>query len=446
MASAAMAEQCVDRAPFPCTEAGCPAPFTSCYMLANKYESCGSKFADLFDSLPDGVGEDDRIGDACAASCRTCSESQLRATVAAAAPAAWPWPEAIQLVERIFAANLTAAALAARIANAATAGPLIIRQAYGERFRPAKWNRDALRARCAPAPGAPPPAPPWPTIAYREPAAVGKRWAGLHFDNGATQGVRDVVSLLDAQDTGRLRGVVLFDSPANRTCAPVLLRSSTEDETSGAAAPSAAAAKGRSDAALSAAADALPAPRFFPRDYEIALGGEGMWRKGGVGFDDPGARTGLASPHLRLSAARCCALRLLFSPAAADPEALLGSSPPPADLFVSKAGTQTHVHIDAHCARLLRLGPFDSRPYTLPQPPSHSSTAEHAPYRAISRQARASGCSGSPAASCGACCRRLSCPTSRRRATRRAASTSWQMSVHTEDLRIPPLSVSADDH
>jgi len=135
----------------------------------------------------------------------------------------------------------------------------------------------------------------------------------LHFDNGATQGVRDVVSLLDAQDTGRLRGVVLFDSPANRTCAPVLLRSSTEDETSGAAAPSAAAAKGRSDAALSAAADALPAPRFFPRDYEIALGGEGMWRKGGVGFDDP-------------------------------------------DLFVSKAGTQTHVHIDAHCTRFWMLG------------------------------------------------------------------------------------------
>ena len=104
----------------------------------------------------------------------------------------------------------------------------------------------------------------------------------------------DLPSLLDAQDDGRLRGVVLFDSPANRTCAPALWRAGPHDGSSG----------------------AMPAPRFFPIDHEVALGGPsglGLWRKGGKPYDDP-------------------------------------------DIFVSKRGTRTHVHIDSHCTRFWMLG------------------------------------------------------------------------------------------
>ena len=161
-------------------------------------------------------------------------------------------------------------------------------------------------------------------MAYRKPAAIGKRWAGLQFENGAQLGVLDLPMLLDAQDDGRLRGVVLFDSPANHTCPASLLRSRQEPpHQTRAAAPtgdsasldkSAAPDEPRSEGAT--LRDALPAPRFFPRDYEVALGGpdgQGLWRKGGKPWDDP-------------------------------------------DIFVSKAGTRTHVHIDSHCTRFWMVG------------------------------------------------------------------------------------------
>ena len=70
-------------------------------------------------------------------------------------------------------------------------GPFVITDALGSLFRPEAWSRAELRSRCAAAPGAPPPAPPWPTIAYRQPASVGTKWAGLKFENGAALGVRD---------------------------------------------------------------------------------------------------------------------------------------------------------------------------------------------------------------------------------------------------------------
>jgi len=285
---------CVDHGPFACHEDGCPSTMITCYALAARLSACNLNFGEIWKvGLPDGIQVDQPVHHQCAASCSRCTADELRATVAVSEPRRWPWPSALQPVESVFAHNMSAAALAHRIAIAGTVGPLIIRQAYGEAFfRPEAWSREALRNRCAPTA---PPAPPWPTIAYREPAAIGKRWAGLHFDNGAAQGVRDLVSLIDAQDAGRLRGVVLFDSPANRTCPPVLLRANVEDNE------------------RHKLLDSLPAPRFFPRDFEVVLGSEGLWRKGGAPMDDP-------------------------------------------DLFVSKAGTQTHVHIDAHCTRFWMLG------------------------------------------------------------------------------------------
>jgi len=167
----------------------------------------------------------------------------------------------------------------------------VITHAMGPLFRPEAWTRSALRSRCSPPAGVPP-APPWPTIAFRQPSSVGAKWAGLRFENGAALGVRDLPSLIDEQDSGRLAGVALFDSPANHTCTRTLHRSANDHEP-----------------------DAMPAPRFFPRDYEVALGGrdgEGLLRKGGNKWDDP-------------------------------------------DIFVSKRGTKTHVHIDGHCTRFWML-------------------------------------------------------------------------------------------
>ena len=177
---------CIDLGPFACVEAGCPAPRLSCYALANRLSACDSTFGDIWQNvMPEGSEPHERISESCAASCRRCSADQLRATVVTTEPKAWPWPAALQHVDSVFATNISAAALADRIAASTTAGPLIIRQAFGDHFRPAAWSRSALRTRCAPTS---PPSPPWPTIAYREPAVIGKRWAGLHFDNGAAQG------------------------------------------------------------------------------------------------------------------------------------------------------------------------------------------------------------------------------------------------------------------
>ena len=237
----------------------------------------------------------------CPASCGACSEEQLRATVSGAPGA---WPTAPHSVERA-PENASDAWLAHRIARAGIVGPLIIPAALGAHFDPEAWTRPRLHARCSPGVNAPPPSPPWPTIAYRQPSAIGKRWAGLHFENGAALSVFDLPSLLDGQDSGRLRGVVLFDSPANRTC-PALLQRAEGRST----------ATNANDDANPIDMGGLPAPRFFPRDFEVALGGprgEGLWRKGGTPWDDP-------------------------------------------DIFVSKAGTRTHVHIDAHCTRFWMLG------------------------------------------------------------------------------------------
>ena len=306
---------CVDGGPFPCIEAGCPSAWVTCHALAHRLEACASRFSDLWTSMPAGYEGYStlKVSSTCAASCSTCSAAMLRATVSTAAPG--PWPTQPLEVERA-PANATDEWLATRIGAAGRAGPLIIQEALGAHFRPEAWTRSALHSRCAPPPSVPP-SPPWPTVAYREPAAVGQKWAGLHFDNGAQLGVLNLPNLLDAQDEGRLRGVVLFDSPANHTCAPALWR------------------------AGDALPDALPAPRFFPRDYEVALGapgGKGLWRKGGNAWDDP-------------------------------------------DIFVSKAGTRTHVHIDAHCTRFWMLG-LSGRKLWRVMPPSEG---VHLAYTAMPR-------------------------------------------------------------
>ena len=281
---------CVDLGPFACLEEGCSAASLSCYALANRMHACERRFSELWETVPDGVEPHAKVSSVCPFSCSTCTGAMLRATVYAAEPGVWP---TTPLEAERAPANATDEWLAARIANAFEAGPLIIPDAMGTRFRPVAWTRSALHKRCA-APAGVPPSPPWPTIAYRQPSAVGKSWAGMRFENGAALGVRDLPSLLDAQDEGRLRGVALFDSPANHTCPNTLERSSSS---------------------LHADGDALPAPRFFPTDFEVALGGpagEGLWRKGGSPWDDP-------------------------------------------DVFASKAGTRTHVHIDSHCTRFWML-------------------------------------------------------------------------------------------
>ena len=279
---------CADSGPFPCVEDGCPRAELSCYFLAKHMDACLEQFSSMWSSAPPGFEQAFRktVGQECAASCGTCSNARLRATAAYTEPSPWSH-RSVVAVERI-PGNASNERLAARVRAASELGPFIITDALGATFRAEEWTRPALHARCSPSAGSPPPAPPWPTIAYREPAAVGKRWAGLRFENGASLGVRDVPSLIDAQDSGRLAGMVLFDSPANHTCPPMLRRSAADTMP-----------------------NALPAPRFFPRDFEVALGGpkgEGLWRKGGAPWDDP-------------------------------------------DIFVSKRGTRTHVHIDSHCTR-----------------------------------------------------------------------------------------------
>lgn len=203
---------------------------------------------------------------------------------------AGPWPGPTLQVERL-AASTDVAVLAQRISNASKLGPFVITAALGAAFQPAAWTRPALLERCSPRPGAPPPSPPWPTIAWAKPTAVGEQWAGLQFENGAALGVQDLHSLMLAQDEGRLRGVALFDSPANRTrCEPHLLLNDAAEEAS--------------DAEGRGVPDSLPAPRYFPRDFELHLGA--------LEKDDP-------------------------------------------DFFVSKAGTRTHVHIDSGCTRFWML-------------------------------------------------------------------------------------------
>ncbi|KAL1512123.1 hypothetical protein AB1Y20_005392 [Prymnesium parvum] len=281
---------CEDSGPFPCVEEGCPRPSLSCYYLATHLDACHTLFSDLWRSPPPGFEHAFSlpVGAQCAASCALCTDEQHRATVSRVGPDRWPGRllpvtripgSATQEVER-------------HVGDAFSRGPLIVADAMGEAFRAHAWSRAAIRARCAAPAGAPPPAPPWPTIAFRQPSSIGAKWAGLRFENGAALGVRDLPGLIDAQDGGRLAGVMLFDSPCNHTC-PAMLRRAADD----------------------AAPDRLAAPRFFPRDFEVALGGakgEGLWRKGGRPWDDP-------------------------------------------DVFVSKAGTTTHVHIDGHCTRFWML-------------------------------------------------------------------------------------------
>ncbi|KAL3924767.1 MAG: hypothetical protein SGPRY_003821 [Prymnesium sp.] len=272
---------CTDRGPFACAEEGCPRAELSCYYLAKHMDACTSRLSDLWSQPPSGLQTAFMlpVASLCPASCGTCSEEQLRATVSQASPDVWPGK--LLPVPRIPGSD--SKAIERHLERASELGPLIISDAMGSAYRPEMWRRAAVHSRCSKGPGSPPPAPPWPTIAYRQPSAMGAAWAALKFENGASLGVRDLPSLMEAQDSGRLAGVMLFDSPANHTCPAMVQRSHSD-----------------------ASETMLPAPRFFPRDFEVALGGkdgEGLWRKGGRPWDDP-------------------------------------------DVFVSKAGTTTHVHVD----------------------------------------------------------------------------------------------------
>ena len=286
---------CVDRQPVPCLEDGCPAPALSCPWLA-KNDGCGLGFSDLWSTLPPGheALSSRAIRSECPASCGACSADGLRAAVAGE-PAPWPVDGALQ-PPAYLPGDASSEVLASAIAAASEQGPLVITDAYGAAFKPEAWSREALLRRCAPRADAPPPSPPWPTIAWADPGLSGQQWAAMRFENGALLGVRDLASLMGAQDDRRLRGVALFDSRANDTCASALLHRRLEPEGS-------------------EEGPGLPAPRFFPRDYEAALGGargEGLWRKGGEAWGDP-------------------------------------------DLFASKAGTRTHVHVDSLCSRFWML-------------------------------------------------------------------------------------------
>ena len=74
---------CVDRGPFPCTEAGCPKAELSCYFLAKHLDACELRFSDLWSTPPPSFGHifESGISTECAASCGRCTDEQLRATV-----------------------------------------------------------------------------------------------------------------------------------------------------------------------------------------------------------------------------------------------------------------------------------------------------------------------------------------------------------------------------
>jgi hypothetical protein len=278
-----MAVACVDRSPVPCLEDGCPASELSCAWLA-KNDGCPLRFSDLWSSLPAGYEPLSSlvVQTECPASCGTCTESGLRAAVSGAT---LPWPKTgvLRLPDQL-PGDASSALLAAAIEAATVRGPLIITDAYGAAFRPEAWSRAALQARCAPPPGVTP-SPPWPTIAWADPSLTGNQWAAMRFGNGAALGVRGLGELMAAQDDGRLRGVALFDSMANHTCPRALLlrRGGEVGEGGG-------GGEGSGGGGRQLEEEGLPAPRFFPRDFEASLGGargEGLWRKGGAPFGDP---------------------------------------------------------------------------------------------------------------------------------------------------------------
>ena len=267
-----MVTPCQDRAPIPCLETGCPASTLSCAWLA-KNDGCGVRFADMFDEMPAGyqeLGPSD-VSTECPASCGKCTDAGMRAGVAPD-HAAWPKSGVLQS-PKVLPGSASSKVLAKAIAEAGAKGPIVITDAYGEAFDPEAWTRPALRARCSPAEGAPPPSPPWPTIAWADPGLTGTKWASMRFENGAALGVRSLPDLMEQQDAGTLRGVALFDSMANHTCGPALL-----------------SRDGGGGSSSGKGGGPLAAPRYFPRDFEAALGGahgEGLWRKGGEPWGDP---------------------------------------------------------------------------------------------------------------------------------------------------------------
>jgi hypothetical protein len=125
------------------------------------------------------------------------------------------------------------------------------------------------------------------TLAVSVATGVGQTWAGLDFHRASAFGIDSVESLLDAQDSGELADAVLFDSNVEGVCDEILWRPNTSRP-------------------LMQAMPTLPVPRFFPRDYQAAL--DGPRRSGQRVKSDP-------------------------------------------DLFLSAAGTSTHVHIDSGCTR-----------------------------------------------------------------------------------------------
>ena len=259
-----MVVPCVDRPPVPCLEDGCPASELSCAWLA-KNDGCPLRFSDLWSSLPAGYEALSSliVQAECPASCGTCTESGLRAAVSGVS---LPWPKTgvLRPPEQL-PGDASSGLLAAAIEAATVRGPLIITDAYGAAFRPEAWSRAALQARCAPPPGVTP-SPPWPTIAWADPSLTGNQWAAMRFGNGAALGVRGLSELMAAQDDGRLRGVALFDSMANHTCPrALLLRRGGGGEGGG-------EEGGGGGGAGQQVEEGLPAPRFFPRDFEAALG------------------------------------------------------------------------------------------------------------------------------------------------------------------------------
>ena len=291
-----MTTPCQDRAPVPCLEAGCPASSLSCAWLA-KNDGCGVRFADMFDAMPVGHEElgPQPVSTECPASCGKCTDAGMRAGFA---PEHAPWPKSgVLQPPKVLPGTASRDVLAAAIAKAGTEGPVVITDAYGDVFDPEAWTRPALRARCSPAEGAPPPSPPWPTIAWADPGLTGSKWASMRFENGAALGVRSLPDLMALQDAGTLRGVALFDSMANHTCGPALLRRRAADG-------GGSGGGGFGGRVGGEGGGPLPAPRYFPRDFEAALGGargEGLWRKGGEPWGDPDlfvskqARAGIAA-------------------------------------------------------------------------------------------------------------------------------------------------------
>lgn len=60
---------CVDRGPWPCTEAGCPAPSIGCSDLKS---DCKKKFSSIWAEAPEGLG-DKKIWTQCRKTCDKCS-------------------------------------------------------------------------------------------------------------------------------------------------------------------------------------------------------------------------------------------------------------------------------------------------------------------------------------------------------------------------------------